>query len=100
MGACEASDLVSAVDRSRDEKKASVEIGTSATHARQHLASEKPKHSCFKHGITIADSNGESKGGLAWAGPVACVLDLHEARLDMQASQFLKAMEQNRPGDR
>ncbi len=27
--------------------------------------------------------------GLAWADPVECLLDLHEARLDMQASQFL-----------
>jgi hypothetical protein len=29
------------------------------------------------------------QGGLAWADPVECLLDLHEARLDMQASQFL-----------
>ena len=29
------------------------------------------------------------QGGLAWADPVECLLDLHEARLEMQASQFL-----------
>ncbi len=29
-------------------------------------------------------------GGLAWADPVDCLLDLHEARLEMQASQFLE----------
>lgn len=28
-------------------------------------------------------------GGLAWADPVECFLDLHEARLGMQARQFL-----------
>jgi len=29
------------------------------------------------------------KGGLVWADPVECLLDLHEARLKMQAAQFL-----------
>ena len=28
-------------------------------------------------------------GGLAWADPVECLFDLHEARLDPQAAQFL-----------
>lgn len=28
-------------------------------------------------------------GGLAWADPVECLIDLHEARLEAQASQFL-----------
>jgi hypothetical protein len=36
-------------------------------------------------------------GGLAWADPVECLLDLHEARLEMQASQFLEALQRNRP---
>ncbi len=29
------------------------------------------------------------KGGLQWADPVECLLDLHEARLDAQAKEFL-----------
>jgi hypothetical protein len=37
------------------------------------------------------------EGGLHWADPVECLLDLHEAHLDMQASQFLKALEGKRP---
>jgi hypothetical protein len=36
-------------------------------------------------------------GGLAWADPVECLLDLHEARLEMQASQFLEALQRKRP---
>ncbi len=36
-------------------------------------------------------------GGLAWADPVECLLDLHEDRLTLQASQFLEALENNRP---
>jgi hypothetical protein len=36
-------------------------------------------------------------GGLQWADPVECLLDLHEAHLDAQASQFLKALERARP---
>jgi hypothetical protein len=28
-------------------------------------------------------------GGLAWADPIECLFDLHEARLDAQGSQFL-----------
>jgi hypothetical protein len=37
------------------------------------------------------------KGGLHWADPVECLLDLHEARLDAQAAHFLKALERARP---
>lgn len=37
------------------------------------------------------------KGGLQWADPVECLLDLHEAGLTAQASQFLKALEKKRP---
>jgi hypothetical protein len=37
------------------------------------------------------------KGGLQWADPVECLLDLHEAGLRAQALQFLKALEKNRP---
>lgn len=37
------------------------------------------------------------EGGLLWADPVECLLDLHEARLESQASQFLKALQRNRP---
>jgi hypothetical protein len=37
------------------------------------------------------------KGGLQWADPVECLLDLHEAGLSAQTSQFLKALEKKRP---
>jgi hypothetical protein len=37
------------------------------------------------------------EGGLMWADPVDCLLDLHEAHLDAQATQLLKALERNRP---
>jgi hypothetical protein len=37
------------------------------------------------------------EGGLYWADPIECLLDLHEARLESQASQFLKALQRNRP---
>jgi hypothetical protein len=37
------------------------------------------------------------KGGLQWADPVECLLDLHEAGLTAQASHFLKALEKRRP---
>jgi hypothetical protein len=37
------------------------------------------------------------EGGLMWADPVDCLLDLHEAHLDAQATQFLKALDRNRP---
>lgn len=36
-------------------------------------------------------------GGPAWADPIECLLDLYEAHLDMQASQFLDALQGNRP---
>jgi hypothetical protein len=36
-------------------------------------------------------------GGLAWADPVECLFDLHEARLEMQAAQFLQALQRKRP---
>ena len=34
--------------------------------------------------------------GLAWADPVECLLDLHEARLEPQAAQFVSALEARR----
>jgi hypothetical protein len=37
------------------------------------------------------------EGGLGWADPVECLLDLHEVRLEAQASQFLEALKQRRP---
>ena len=37
------------------------------------------------------------QGGLAWADPVECLLDLHEARLEMQASQLLDHLQSVRP---
>ncbi len=37
------------------------------------------------------------EGGLAWADRVECLLDLHDARLEMQAKQFLDALKAKRP---
>lgn len=37
------------------------------------------------------------EGGLNWADPVECLLDLHEARLEKQANQFLETLQRNRP---
>lgn len=37
------------------------------------------------------------EGGLNWADPVECLLDLHESRLEPQAAQFLHAMQDIRP---
>ena len=38
------------------------------------------------------------KGGLAWADPVECLLDLHDARLEMQAAQFLEYLQKSSQG--
>jgi hypothetical protein len=37
------------------------------------------------------------EGGLDWADPVECLFDLHEARLDQQATQFLQTLQSQRP---
>lgn len=37
------------------------------------------------------------EGGLQWADPLECLLDLHEARLDAQATEFLEFLQKNRP---
>jgi hypothetical protein len=37
------------------------------------------------------------EGGLWWADPVECLLDLHEAHLDAQAARFLEALQRDRP---
>lgn len=37
------------------------------------------------------------ESGLAWTDPVECLLDLHEAKLDMQAAQFLEHLQSLRP---
>lgn len=37
------------------------------------------------------------EGWLQWADPIECLLDLHEARFESQASQFLKTLQRNRP---
>ncbi len=42
------------------------------------------------HAVSHADSLFTPRdGGLAWADPVECLFDLYEARLEMQAAQFL-----------
>jgi hypothetical protein len=40
------------------------------------------------------------EGGLLWADPVECLLDLHEARLKDLATQFLTALQRNRLSSR
>ena len=37
------------------------------------------------------------KGGLQWADPVECLLDLHEAHLERQGAQFLESLQRRRP---
>jgi hypothetical protein len=37
------------------------------------------------------------ESGLSWADPVECLIDLHEARLEKQAVQFLETLQRNRP---
>jgi hypothetical protein len=39
------------------------------------------------------------ENGLTWADPLECLMDLHEARLEKQAVQFLDALQQNRPAE-
>ena len=52
------------------------------------------------HAVRHADAQFVSRdGGLAWADPVECLFDLHEARLEMQASQFLEALQRKRPNN-
>ncbi len=49
------------------------------------------------HAIRHADPLFASgQGDLAWADPVECLLDLHEARLESQADQFLEALQRSR----
>jgi hypothetical protein len=46
------------------------------------------------HAVRHADPLFEPReGGLAWADPVDCLFDLHEARLGMQASQLLSYLQ-------
>ncbi len=57
----------------------------------------QPAH-LILHAVRHADALFAPRdGGLAWADPIECLLDLHEARLDMQASQFLDALQRNGP---
>ena len=50
------------------------------------------------HAVRHADPLfSDRSGGLAWADAVECLLDLHEARLDLQASQLLDALQRQRP---
>ncbi|EEF58208.1 hypothetical protein [Pedosphaera parvula] len=46
------------------------------------------------HAVRQADAQFSPRsGGLAWTDPVECLLDLHEARLEAQAVQFLNHLE-------
>jgi hypothetical protein len=49
------------------------------------------------HAVRQADAMFTPRdGGLAWADQMECLFDLHEARLEMQASQFLEALQRKR----
>jgi hypothetical protein len=49
------------------------------------------------HIVRHADPFFESrKGGLHWADPVECLLDLHEMRLESQAADFLRELQSRR----
>jgi hypothetical protein len=49
------------------------------------------------HAVRQADPQfSPREGGLAWADPLECLFDLHEARLEMQAAQFLEVLQRNR----
>jgi hypothetical protein len=49
------------------------------------------------HIVRHADPLFESrKGGLHWADPVECLLDLHEMRLESQAADFLRELQSRR----
>jgi hypothetical protein len=37
------------------------------------------------------------EGGLFWADPVECLLDLYDAHLEAQAAEFLRALQNARP---
>jgi hypothetical protein len=50
------------------------------------------------HAVRQADAQfAPREGGLAWADPLECLFDLHEARLEIPAAQFLEAMQRQRP---
>ena len=50
------------------------------------------------HAVHQADAQFSPRaGGLAWADPLECLFDLYDARLEMQATQFLEALQHNRP---
>lgn len=50
------------------------------------------------HAVRQADAQFAPRaGGLAWADPLECLFDLYDARLEMQAAQFLEALQRNRP---
>ena len=50
------------------------------------------------HAVRQADAQFSLRaGGLAWADPLECLFDLYEVRLEMQATQFLEALQRNRP---
>jgi len=53
------------------------------------------------HAVRHADPQSTPrKDGLAWADPLECLFDLYEARLDMQAGQFLEALQRQRPASK
>lgn len=50
------------------------------------------------HAVRHADSLFAPRdGGLAWADPLECLFDLHEAGFRAQASQFLETLQRRRP---
>jgi hypothetical protein len=66
--------------------------------ALKRITDPREPASLVVHHIYHADPLFEPReGGLNWADPVECLLDLHEARLEMQAKQFLDTLRRERP---
>jgi hypothetical protein len=56
--------------------------------------------SVVMHAVRHADAQFIPRdGGLAWADPLECLFDLHEARLETQAAQFLEELQRKRPAN-
>jgi hypothetical protein len=62
------------------------------------VADPRTPASVVVHAVRHADAQFVPReGGLAWADPLECLFDLHEARLDSQAGQFLDALQRQSP---
>ncbi|SRR5208283_4830508 len=65
--------------------------------ALRRITDPREPASVVVHNIYHADPLFQPReSGLKWADPVECLLDLHEARLEMQAKQFLEVLRERR----